>query len=59
MGKYAEGKADGRAEGEELATHRIAKNKLQQQVAAEIVFLSTGLSIVEVNKINEEINKAD
>ena len=56
MDKYAEGKAEGKTEGEELATLRIAKNMLTQGVSVDIVVLSTGLSIDELKTIETKIN---
>ena len=47
MDKYAEGKA----EGDELATHRIAKNMLQHGASIDLVVNSTGLTRVEVETI--------
>jgi predicted transposase/invertase (TIGR01784 family) len=45
--KYAEGKA----EGEEIATHRIAKSLLKRGIAIEFVMEDTGLTQAEVEKI--------
>ena len=51
--KYAEGKA----EGEELATHRIAMNMLNQGVSIEIVMATTSLTHEDVEKIKENIDQ--
>lgn len=47
--KYTEGKA----EGEEMATHRIAKSMLQHNIEIDVVMKSTGLTQEEVEAIKE------
>jgi predicted transposase/invertase (TIGR01784 family) len=51
--KYAKGIAEGKAEGEALATHRIARNMLDQGVPTEIVVTSTGLTREDVEKLKK------
>jgi len=53
MDKFAEGKA----EGEELATHRIAKSMLEHHVAVDTVILSTGLTRDDVERMKASIKK--
>lgn len=53
MDKFAEGKA----EGEELATYRIAKSMLEHHVAVDTIILSTGLRRDDVEKIKASIKK--
>ena len=53
MDKFAEGKA----EGEELATYRIAKSMLEHHVTVDTIVLSTGLSRDDVEKIKASIKK--
>lgn len=61
-GKLAEGialgKALGKAEGEILARHAIAKHMLEQGIAVDIVLLSTGLEKNEVQAIEAIIRKS-
>jgi predicted transposase/invertase (TIGR01784 family) len=47
----ADGEAKGRVEGEELATHRIAKSLLKCGATVELVMEGTGLTREEVEKI--------
>ena len=53
MDKFAEGKA----EGEELATYRIAKSMLEHHVTVDTIVLSTGLSRDDVEKIKASIKQ--
>jgi predicted transposase/invertase (TIGR01784 family) len=58
MDKYAEGKAEGivegKAEGEELATHKIAKIMLQDHESLDKIRRFTGLSQETISKLKNE-----
>ena len=49
---YDDGKADGKAEGLEEGKKVIAKNFLKDGISIEVVSRNTGLSIEELNKLN-------
>ena len=49
---YDDGKADGKAEGLEEGKKIIAKNLLKDGISIEVVSRNTGLSIEELNKLN-------
>ena len=52
-----EGKIEGIQEGEYNKAIESAKNFLKLGISAEIVAQGTGLSLEEVNKIKDELNK--
>ena len=53
---YDDGKADGKAEGLEEEKIAIAKNFLKDGIPIDVVSKNTGLSIEELEKL-EELNK--
>ncbi|OGV43996.1 MAG: hypothetical protein A3F46_11365 [Legionellales bacterium RIFCSPHIGHO2_12_FULL_42_9] len=52
---YGRGKLEGKAEGEELATHKIARSLLECGAAIELVINGTGLTREEVDKIKDSL----
>ena len=53
---YDDGKADGKAEGLEEGKKIVAKNFLKDGIPIDVVSKNTGLSIEELEKL-EELNK--
>jgi predicted transposase/invertase (TIGR01784 family) len=53
--KYVEGKTEGKAEGEDIATHRIAKSLLKCGASIELVIEGTGLTREEIEEIERSL----
>ena len=51
----AKGEVIGIAKGEELATHKIAKNMLKSGIETDIIIENTGLTREELEKIRESL----
>ena len=57
LDSLAEGEARGESKGARLATEKIVKNLLVQQIQIEVIMHSTGLSRDDVQKIAQELKQ--